>query len=339
MNIDLSSQQVGLLLLTTISLRNPIPSTEGQSQSDWVMGFRNRHKRRELACSREQGAETRAHTCRTDANKTGNENAAKQSSRQGNWGRVVRDMKVRARFKYRECVLLRGEGCGGIPNVFHANWVSGLIVLLSVTTIWELLKRDRYTPREPDPMISRQTKKNVLGPNPEVVAPLRVSERWIPKKKNFSSTSRCSFQQRMVFVTVSVFCAFNCRVTVALQQSCVLFYLSFAIRGATSDTIVSIPLPLPAAVWLLTTCRWWRTIKAASCQWHVLCRWKIYISKICQKCFYISRSSAKGEGYQGAGYSWAIKNLDKVQEETKSELHRLHYYNEHHSILSNRQGS
>lgn len=125
-------------------------------------------------------------------------------------------------------------------------------------------------------MISRQTEKNVLGPNPEVVAPLRVSKRWIPKKKNFSSTSRCSFQQRMVFVTVSMFCSLNCRVTVAFQQSCVLFCLSFAIRGATSGTIVSIPLlPLPAAVWLLTTCRWWRTIKAASCQWHVLCRWEL----------------------------------------------------------------
>lgn len=141
----------------------------------------------------------------------------------------------------------RGEGCGGIPNVFHANWVSGLIVLLSVTTIWELLKRDRHTPMEPDPMISRQTEEKCIGPKPRGGRPPQGEWTLDTKKKGFTAASRCSFQQRILFVSME-------HVQWLLDSHVLFFCFSFAIRGATLSTILSILLVDITSSSVITDC-------------------------------------------------------------------------------------
>lgn len=137
LNIDLSSRQVGLLLPSTISLRTPFPLTKGQSWPSWVMGFGNRYKKKELGCPPAPGARTGAHTCRTDTNKTGNENVLQDqvADKEIGWQQGENKLDLNS-----VCV------CWGERHVLyisHAHCVSVLILLLSLTGVWELLKGDR----------------------------------------------------------------------------------------------------------------------------------------------------------------------------------------------------
>lgn len=179
------------------------------------MGFRYRYKRRELACPREQGSwDPSSHTqngCKQDREW---KCAARQSSRQGNRARVVKDMKVRARFKYRECFFLfffffYWGGCEGIPNEFHANECPSWLCC----SVWQQFgsssnRTDTLQWSQVQWSPGKQ-RKMCWAQNLEVVTPLRASQHW--KKKNISMASRCSFQQRFVCeYEVSVLCAHSC---------------------------------------------------------------------------------------------------------------------------------
>lgn len=181
------------------------------------MGFRNRYKRRELACPREQGAETRAHTCRTDANKTGNENVLQdKAADKETGGRVVRDMKVRARFKYREWVLLRGgRAVVAYPMYFTQTECLGWLCCLAWQPFGSSSNGTDTLQWSQIQWSPGKQSKNVLGPNPGVVGLLRASERWRPKKGLYRSL-------QMFLSAKDIVCEYGA-CAVAFRQPCTLF--------------------------------------------------------------------------------------------------------------------
>lgn len=171
--------------------------------------------------------------------------AARQSGRQGNWRRVVKEMKVKARFKYRGCNLPRGESAGYPMYFTQSECVSWLCCLAwqtfgsssngTDTLQWSQVQ---WSPGKQRKMCWAQTQRWSQPSG-------HVSIGY--QKKNFSAASRCSTECGQ-----SVFCG-----TVAIQPYTIfsnLFCLSFATSGATSNTIVSIQLFVFTSNSMITEC-------------------------------------------------------------------------------------
>lgn len=134
------------------------------------MGFGSRYKRRELGCPPARRAQAAAHTCRTDRNKAGNENA-RRDKRDGARGAERQEVGEAGLKRARVC-LPGGEGLRGhVVHISRASCVSVLIVLLSVTAVWELLKEDRYRWRARPAGLRGAQGGNVLGPQPVASTP------------------------------------------------------------------------------------------------------------------------------------------------------------------------
>lgn len=132
--------------------------------------------------------ETGAHTCRTDTNKTGNENVlqGKEAHREagGFWGEKRSRNGI-----YMLCMcLFGGKGCGGMYCTYLMpaaclQWLS----CLAWQSSWELLKGDRIRMESQAHRSPGWTEGNVLGPRPEgvyILSAFTASRSWIPKRKH-----------------------------------------------------------------------------------------------------------------------------------------------------------
>lgn len=142
---------------------------------------------------------------------------ARQSGGQGNWGRVVKEMKVRARFHYAECNLPRRESRGYPVYFTQSEFLSWLCCLAwqtfgsssngTDTLQWSQVQ---WSPGKQRKMCWAQTQR-WSQPSEHVSIGYQ--------KKNFSAASRCSTECGQ-----SVFCAHCCFVWLFISH---MLFLSF----------------------------------------------------------------------------------------------------------------
>lgn len=181
-------------------------------------------------------------------------------------------MKVRARFKYRECNLPRGES-GGYPMYFTQSECLGWLCCLA----WQTFGSSS------NGTDTLQWSKVQWAPGKQRKMCWAQTQRWSQpsghvsigyQKKNFSTASRCSTKCGQ-----SVFCAHRVFVLVAQQlfNNHMLFFV-FPLPQVEPHQALLFRfnwLSLSATVWLPSACSQWRTWEAASRQWCTLCTWEL----------------------------------------------------------------
>lgn len=163
-NIDLSSWQVGLLLPTTISLRIPFPLTVGQSRLGWVMGFGNRHKKKEIGCSHAQ-RDLSSHIQNRHKQDREWKCAARQCSRQINLVRVAKDIKGEARLSTLN-VFVDREDCEGMYPTYRMPAASLCWLCCLLWQPFGSSSKRIDMNEEPGPLVCGVCRRKCVGPAP-----------------------------------------------------------------------------------------------------------------------------------------------------------------------------